>query len=63
MNILHVIRGAAAGAAYTTMTTFLADTYDLNETTDRYAAGEQEYAAVRLVGDGRIEGKGETPHQ
>jgi uncharacterized protein (DUF885 family) len=36
--------GAAAGAAYTGMAAFFTDTYDLNETTDRYAVGEQEYA-------------------
>ncbi len=36
--------GAAAGAAYAGMATFLAGTYDLNETTDRYAVGEEEYA-------------------
>ena len=36
--------GAAAGAAYASMAEFLAATYDLNETTDRFAVGEQEYA-------------------
>jgi uncharacterized protein (DUF885 family) len=36
--------GAAAGAAYESMGNFLAATYDLEETTDRYAAGEEEYA-------------------
>ncbi|HQR19121.1 MAG TPA: DUF885 domain-containing protein [Gemmatimonadales bacterium] len=36
--------GAAAGAAYASMAAFLPATYDLNETVDRYAAGEVEYA-------------------
>ncbi|HMU62284.1 MAG TPA: DUF885 domain-containing protein, partial [Gemmatimonadales bacterium] len=36
--------GAAAGAAYGGLATFLAETFDLNETTDRYAVGEEEYA-------------------
>lgn len=36
--------GAAAGAAYASMGKFLASTYDLAETTDRYAVGEAEYA-------------------
>ncbi len=36
--------GAAAGAAYASMAAFLSATFDLNETTDRYAAGEVEYA-------------------
>lgn len=36
--------GAAAGAAYASMASFLSATFDLNETTDRYAAGEVEYA-------------------
>ena len=35
--------GAAAGSAYAGLATFLARTYDLNEKTDRYAAGEEEY--------------------
>ncbi len=36
--------GAAAGTAYAGLATFLAKTYDLNETIDRYAVGEVEYA-------------------
>ena len=36
--------GAAAGAAYASMAEFLSATFDLNETTDRYAVGEVEYA-------------------
>ena len=35
--------GSAAAKAYASMGQFLASTYDLNETTDRYAAGEAEY--------------------
>lgn len=36
--------GASAGAAYAGLATFLAETYNLNETADRYAVGEEEYA-------------------
>ncbi len=35
--------GAAAGKAYADFAEFLASTYDLTETTDRYAVGEEEY--------------------
>ena len=36
--------GTAAGAAYGSLAAFFKSTYDLKETTDRYAVGEEEYA-------------------
>jgi uncharacterized protein (DUF885 family) len=51
--------GAEAGKAYAGMAAFLASTYDLNETVDRYAVGEEEYAwrVERCLRDARSPGE------